>query len=139
MPRVKIKLRLNLKARIIKPFEMIINIAYPDNGTQKKYEYKDEKQYSKLYDYKIGDEVSGDLFGEGFQGCIFKITGGSDKDGFGMKNGVLTKTKKKLLLGPNTSGYRSKREGTSMRKTVRGAIVGSSIASINLVLLKKGE
>ena len=118
---------------------MIINIAYPDNGTQKKFEYKDEKQYAKLYDYKIGDEVSGDIFGEGFDGCIFRVTGGSDKDGFGMKNGVLTKTKKKLLLGPNTSGYRSKREGTSMRKTVRGAIIGGNIASINLILLQKGE
>ena len=118
---------------------MIINIAYPDNGTQKKYEYKDEKQYAKLYDYKIGDEVSGDIFGEGFEGCIFKVTGGSDKNGFGMKNGVLTKTKKKLLLGPNTSGYRNKREGTSQRKMVRGAIIGGQIASINLILLKKGE
>lgn len=77
-----------------------------------------------MYDYKIGDEVSGDLFGEGFEGCIFRITGGSDKDGFGMKNGVLTKNKKKLLLGPESSGYFAKREGTSKRKTVRGAIVG---------------
>lgn len=118
---------------------MIINIAYPDNGTQKKYEYKDEKQFAKLYDYKIGDEVSGDIFGEGFEGCTFKITGGSDKDGFGMKNGVLTKTKKKLLLAPFTSGYKHKREGTSMRRTVRGAIIGSSIASVNLILLVKGE
>ena len=56
-----------------------------------------------------------------------------------MKNGVLTKTKKKLLLGPNTSGYRNEREGTSQRKTVRGAIIGSEIASINLILVKKGE
>ena len=56
-----------------------------------------------------------------------------------MKNGVLTKNKKKLLLQPKQSGYRAKREGTAQRKTVRGAIIGPNIASVNLVLLKQGE
>lgn len=41
-----------------------------------------------------------------------------------MKNGVLTKNKKKLLLAPGQSGYRAKREGTHLRKTVRGCVVG---------------
>lgn len=58
-------------------------------------------------DHKLGDEVSGDLFGHGLEGCIFKITGGSDNTGFAMKQGVLTKNKKKLLLAPGTSGYRA--------------------------------
>lgn len=64
---------------------MIINIAYPDHGTQKKFEYKDEKMYSKLYDLRLGEEVEGDQFGEGFEGALFRITGGSDKNGFAMK------------------------------------------------------
>ena len=118
---------------------MIINIAYPLNGTQKKFEYKEEKMYAKLYDYKLGDEVSGDIFGQGFEGCTFRITGGSDKNGFGMKQGVLTKNKKKLLLAPGSSGYRAKREGTSHRKSVRGCIVGPQISSLNLILVQKGE
>lgn len=118
---------------------MILNIAYPLNGTQKKYEYKDEKLYAKLYDYKLGDEVSGDIFGEGFDGCLFKITGGSDKNGFGMKQGVATKNKKKLLLAPNSTGYRPSREGTHKRKSVRGCIVGPEISSLNLILIQKGE
>ena len=91
-----------------------------------------------MYDHKIGDEINGELFGEGFEGCVFRITGGSDKDGFGMKNGVLTKNKKKLLLAPESTGYVAKREGTSMRKTIRGAIIGPNIASVNLIMLKKG-
>ena len=118
---------------------MIINIAYPLNGTQKKYEYKDEKMYAKLYDHKLGDEVSGDIFGEGFEGCLFRITGGSDKNGFGMKQGVATKNKKKLLLPPGSTGYRAKREGTWKRKSVRGCIVGPQISSLNLILVEKGE
>lgn len=95
--------------------------------------------YAKIYDYKLGDEVSGDLFGEGFEGCVFKITGGSDKNGFAMKQGVATKNKKKLLLAPGSTGYKAKREGTCKRKSVRGCIVGPQIASLNLILVQKGE
>ena len=114
---------------------MIINIAYPLNGTMKKYEYKEEHKWAKLYDRKIGEEVEGDQFGEGFEGHIFRITGGQDKNGFGMKQGVLTKNKKKLLLAPESTGYRAKREGTKKRKTVRGCILGPEISSINLILV----
>lgn len=64
---------------------MIINIAYPDHGTQKKFEYKDEKMYAKLFDLRLGEEVDGDQFGEGFEGAVFRITGGSDNNGFAMK------------------------------------------------------
>ena len=90
-------------------------------------------------DLRLGDEVSGDQFGVGLEGCVFKITGGSDNTGFAMKQGVLTKNKKKLLLAPGTSGYIAKREGTHRRKTVRGCIIGREITSLNLVLLSRGE
>jgi small subunit ribosomal protein S6e len=118
---------------------MILNIAYPQNGTQIKQELKEEKFYNKLMDHKLGDEVSGDLFGFGLEGCVFKITGGSDNTGFAMKQGVLTKNKKKLLLAPGTSGYRARREGTHRRKTVRGCVIGREITSLNLVLISQGE
>lgn len=56
-----------------------------------------------------------------------------------MLKGVFTKNKKKLLLGPNQKCYRQKREGTSLRKHVRGCIIGPEIASVNLVMIKRGE
>ncbi len=121
---------------------MIINIAYPLNGTQKKYEYKEEKFWSKLYDYKIGEEIDGSTFGkgtEGFEGYQFLITGGSDNNGFGMKQGVMTKNKLKLLLAKGTSGYFCRRTGVKKRKNVRGCIVGPEITSLNLIVIKKGE
>ncbi len=118
---------------------MILNIAFPQNGTQIKQELKEEKFYNKLMDRRLGEEVSGDQFGIGLEGCIFKITGGSDNTGFAMKQGVLTKNKKRLLLAPGTSGYIAKREGTHRRKTVRGCIVGREITSLNLVLISRGE
>ena len=121
---------------------MIINVAYPLNGTQKKFEYKEEKFWSKLYDHKLGDDVEGQLFGngsEGFTGHTFQITGGSDKNGFAMKQGVATKNKLKLLLGPESVGYFQRRSGTKKRKSIRGCIVGPEVTSLNLILLKKGE
>lgn len=118
---------------------MIINIAYPDHGTQIKYEYKDEKFYAKLFDLRIGEEVEGDQFGENLEGALFQITGGSDKNGFAMKQGVATKTKLRLLLKSGSIGLRRKREGTRFRKSIRGCIIGPEITSINMILLKKGE
>ncbi len=56
-----------------------------------------------------------------------------------MKQGVLTKNKKKLLLAPGSSGYICKRKGTHLRKSVRGCIIGNEITSLNLVLLSRGE
>lgn len=66
---------------------MIINLAYPLNGTQLKFEYKDEKKWNKLFDRKLGEEVEGDQFGDEdqFSGHLFQISGGCDKNGFTMK------------------------------------------------------
>lgn len=118
---------------------MIINIAYPARGTQKAFEYKDEKMWQKLYESKLGQEVSGNLFGENFENYVFRVTGGSDTNGFGMKQGVLTKNKLKLLLAPGTSGYFCKRTGVHKRKAVRGCIIGREISSLNLVVVRKGD
>lgn len=118
---------------------MKINIAFPANGTQKSLEFPDQKQWAKLIDMKVGQEFDGAILGAEFAGYIFKITGGSDSDGFGMKRGVLTKSKLKLLLKEGSSGYFAKREGTPKRKTVRGCIIGHEIASLSLVILQKGE
>ena len=43
-------------------------------------------------------EVKGDALGDEFKGYIFKITGGNDKQGFPMKQGVLLPHRARLLL-----------------------------------------
>ena len=56
-----------------------------------------------------------------------------------MKQGVLTNTRVRLLLKEGLSCYRPRRAGERKRKSVRGCIVGSDIAVLNLVVLKKGD
>mmetsp|Transcript_14683 Transcript_14683/g.39336 ORF Transcript_14683/g.39336 Transcript_14683/m.39336 type:complete len:201 (+) Transcript_14683:1-603(+) len=67
--------------------------------------------------------------------------GGQDKQGFAMKQGVLTNTRVRLLLDKGVSGCRGKamRNGERKRKTVRGCIVSHDISVLNLMIVKKGE
>ena len=116
-----------------------LNIAYPRNNTQKTIEFTDEKKWSKLVDKRVGQEFDGEIIGSEFNGYVFKITGGSDRNGFCMKQGVATRGKVKLLLAPGTPGYRYGREGTRVRRTVRGCIISNDQAAVNLVILKKGD
>ena len=116
-----------------------INLAYPRNNTQKTIEFTDEKKWAKLVDRRLGQEFDGELIGSEFNGYVFKISGGTDRNGFAMKQGVATRGKVRLLLAPGTTGYRFGREGTRLRRTVRGCVIGNDQASISLVVVKKGD
>ena len=116
-----------------------MNISYPVNGTQKTVEIDDEHRVRVFYDKRIGQEVDGEAVGEEFKGYVFKISGGNDKQGFPMKQGVLLPTRVKLLLAKGHSCYRPRRSGERKRKSVRGAIVGPDLAVLSLVITKRGE
>jgi len=118
---------------------MKLNISYPPNGSQKCIEVDDEKKLRSVYDKRMSQEVNGDELGDQFKGYIFKITGGNDKQGFPMKQGILTNTRVKVLMGLGASCFRPRRTGERKRKSVRGCIVGADIAVIHLVVVKKGE
>ena len=118
---------------------MKLNISYPATGCQKLIEIEDENQLRVLYDKRISHEVDGDFLGEEFKGFVFKISGGNDKQGFPMKQGVLTNQRVKLLLKKGHSCYRPRRTGERKKKSVRGCIVSHEIAVLNLVVVVKGE
>ena len=114
-------------------------LAYPQKGTQKIIEYKDDKKWAKLIDKRMGQEFDGELLEEDWAGYIFRITGGSDTDGFGMKQGVLSKKRVKLLLRPESTGLFARREGTCFKKSVRGCIVGHNLSSLHVIVIERGE
>lgn len=92
-----------------------------------------------FYDKRISQEVPGDTIGDEFKGYVFKITGGVDKDGFAMKQGVLTNNRVKILLDGSTGHYRPLRDGERRRKAVRGCVCAADLAVVNLVIVKKGD
>jgi len=76
---------------------MKLNISFPANGSQKLIEIEDERKLRIFMDRRMGAEVPGDSVGDEFKGYIFKITGGNDKQGFPMKQGVMHPTRVRLL------------------------------------------
>jgi len=118
---------------------MKLNIANPATGAQKLIDIDDEKRYRIFYEKKIAQEVPGDSIGDEWKGYIFRITGGNDKQGFPMKQGVLLPYRVKLLLADGHSCYRPRRTGERKRKSVRGCIVGPDIAVLSLVIVKQGD
>ncbi|CAD2098427.1 40S ribosomal protein S6, putative [Plasmodium vinckei petteri] len=87
---------------------------------------------------RIGNVVPGDSIGEEFSGYIFRITGGNDKQGFPMMQGVLTNHRVRLLFKKGMKCYRPRKKGEKKRKSVRGCIVGQDLSALNLALVKKG-
>jgi len=82
-----------------------------------------------------------DSVGPEYKGYVVKITGGCDKSGFPMKQGVLTPSRVRLLIPKGALGFQRwrGRRGEKRRKSVRGCIVSSDIAAINMIIVKKGE
>ena len=118
---------------------MKLNISYPANGTQKLVEIDDDRKLRVFMERRMGHEVAGDSVGDEFKGYTFRITGGNDKQGFPMKQGVMHPTRVRLLLSAGHSCYRPRRTGERKRKSVRGCIVGMDLAVLALSIVKKGD
>jgi ribosomal protein S6E (S10) len=46
----------------------------------------------------MGSDIDGDVLGEEFKGYTLRITGGNDKQGFTMKQGILVNGRVKILM-----------------------------------------
>lgn len=117
---------------------MKLNVAYPATGCQKVFDIDDEKKLRIFYEKRMAQEVDGSSLGDEWKGYIFRITGGNDKQGFPMKQGVLTNQRVRLLLSKGHSCYRPRRDGERKRKSVRGCIVDANLSVLSLVIMKKG-
>jgi small subunit ribosomal protein S6e len=56
-----------------------------------------------FYDKRMGQEVDGEVLGDEYKGYLFKITGGNDKQGFTMKQGVLVNGRVRILMKKSKS------------------------------------
>lgn len=105
----------------------------------KVYDIDDEKKLAHVYGMRMGQEIEGDVLGEQFKGYVFRITGGNDKQGFPMMQGVMTNNRVRLLMGEGSTYFRPRRDGERRRKSVRGCIVAQDLAILNLVIVKEGD
>merc|ERR1712032_122126 len=81
-----------------------------------------------------------DYICDDYKGYVFRITGGNDKQGFTMKQGIMVNGRVRILFkGVRSTLYRPRRVGMRRRRSVRGCIVGPDIAVIMLRVVKKGD
>jgi small subunit ribosomal protein S6e len=102
-------------------------------------EIDDDKINRHFNDRRMGSDVNGEIFGDEYKGYVFRITGGNDKQGFTMKQGILVNGRVRVLMRGRTTTYRPRRDGERKRKSVRGCITGPDLAVIALKVLVQGE
>jgi len=119
---------------------MKFNISYPANGTQHCYEIHDDRRIAFFNEKRIAQEVRGEILNDEWTGYTFRISGGNDKQGFALLQGVLSNQRIKLLMGKNSKCYRVRRSGERKKKSVRGCILDvGQLTVINLVVVKEGD
>ena len=59
----------------------------------------------QFHERRMGSDVQGKILGDEFDGYTLRITGGNDKQGFSMKQGILVNGRVRVLL--KTSKYNS--------------------------------
>jgi len=118
---------------------MKLNISYPVTGAQKVFDFEDEKKLRIFFEKRLAQEVDASSLGDEWKGYVVRISGGNDKQGFPMKQGILTTGRVRLLMSAGHSCYRPRRTGERRRKSVRGCIVDANLSVLHLVIVKKGE
>jgi len=118
---------------------MKLNISNPEFGLMKLVNIDDDNKILPFFEKRMGAEVEADTLGPEFKGYVFKVAGGNDKQGFPMKQGVISANRVRLLLKKGQSCYGPKRTGERKRKSVRGCIVGPDLSVLHLNLVKRGE
>jgi len=88
---------------------------------------------NSLIGKKIGDEVDGIFIS--LPGYKLKVTGGTDKNGFAMRNDFPGVGRRRLLLS-KSQGFKPKESGLRKKKSVRGNTINQDIVQINIKVTK---
>ncbi len=85
---------------------------------------------------KLGETIDGSIVG--LAGKQLLITGGSDKDGFPMRQDVHGGVRIQVVVSKGV-GFHPRNEGERQRKTIRGNVITEDIVQINAKALEKAE
>jgi len=109
----------------------------------------DDKINRHFNDKRMGTDVDGSVLSNtkmannaispDMKGYTLRITGGNDKQGFTMKQGILVNGRVKILMKGRVSLYRPRCSGERKRKSARGCICGPDLSVIALRVLVKGD
>jgi small subunit ribosomal protein S6e len=114
-----------------------VKLIISDPVAKKAYQLEvSEEKARSLLGRRIGETVSGDALG--LKGYEVLITGGSDKDGFPMREDVHGEGRKAILLAGGT-GYRPAESGVRKRKMIRGSTVTLEITQVNTKVTRSGD
>ena len=91
---------------------------------------------NSLIGKKIGDEVDGIFIS--LPGYKLKITGGTDKNGFPMRNDLSGSSRRRLLLS-KSKGFHPKEKGLRHKKSIRGNTINQDLVQINMKVAKHGS
>ncbi len=92
-------------------------------------------QANKFIGKSINDTVGGDALN--LAGYSIKITGGTDKDGFPMRDDLPGPKRRKILVAGGV-GYHPKHDGMRKRKSMRGREISEDILQINAIIAEYG-
>jgi small subunit ribosomal protein S6e len=107
-------------------------ISDPKEGKSQTVELEGSK-ISSLVGLRIGEIIDGAT--AGLAGKKLKICGGTDQDGFPMREDIHGGVKTKVLIS-NGTGFRARLKGERRRKTVRGNTITAETAQLNLKIVE---
>lgn len=91
---------------------------------------------SQIIGKKIGEQFDGGI--AGLDGYKLEITGGSDRDGFPMRQSLEGTGRRRVLI-ENGPGIKEKEDGVRRRKSVRGNTVSEDIQQLNTTVAEEGS
>jgi small subunit ribosomal protein S6e len=94
-----------------------------------------EPQAAGFLGKRIGESIGGDLIG--LTGYTLKITGGTDRSGFPLRNDLPGSRQVRLFVGDGF-GFNAPRHGMRRRRTFRGGAISEDTVQINLTVEQKG-
>lgn len=91
---------------------------------------------SNLVGKKIGETFDGGIIG--LDGYKLEIRGGSDQEGFPMRESIEGPARRRVLIEEG-QGINEERDGVRRRKSVRGNQVSDEIQQLNTVVAEEGS